>query len=217
MTTRRAFGEELRLARERRGISLSAIADATKISRSLFDGLERGDCSRWPGGIYNRAYVRDYARAIGLPPDDVLERFQACYGEEPGLAGKPEQRTGPGPVRSAPPLRLTLSIDPAEHRNTMLLRARFVAIDALMVAGVGAAVASLTGTDFWMSAALASLGCHALGVFGTGRAVASTAAAALRRAGTAPIEHDEPRDEPVAAGPLVSFRQGDPGLHGRVM
>lgn len=73
--TPEAFGEKLRRRRERDGISLLTIADQTKISRRLFADLERGDCSRWPAGLYARAYVRAYAQAIGLDSDEVVGEF----------------------------------------------------------------------------------------------------------------------------------------------
>jgi transcriptional regulator with XRE-family HTH domain len=79
--TRLEFGEWLRRQRERQGITLKAIADQTKVSAALFAALERGDCSRWPAGIYSRAWVRNYALAIGLDPELATERFTHCFAE----------------------------------------------------------------------------------------------------------------------------------------
>jgi transcriptional regulator with XRE-family HTH domain len=81
VTTRLEFGEWLRRQRERRGISLEAVAGQTKVSAALFAALERGDCSRWPSGIYSRAWVRNYASAIGLDPHLTSERFSQCFAE----------------------------------------------------------------------------------------------------------------------------------------
>lgn len=75
MSDRDTFGPRLRSERERRGISLETIAAVTKVSADLWDGLERNDFSRWPSGIFARAFVRDYARAIGLDEDEVLNEF----------------------------------------------------------------------------------------------------------------------------------------------
>jgi cytoskeleton protein RodZ len=75
------FGGTLRLARERRGISLRQIAASTKISLAVLEALERNDISKLPGGIFSRAFVRSYAIEVGLDPDatvhEFLERFQA--------------------------------------------------------------------------------------------------------------------------------------------
>src|SRR6185295_11240624 len=74
------FGGKLRLARERRGISLRQIASNTKISVAALEALERNDVSKLPGGIFSRSFVRAYAVEVGLDPDETvrefLERFQ---------------------------------------------------------------------------------------------------------------------------------------------
>ncbi len=75
MSDRHTFGPRLRSERERRGISLDTIAVVTKVSADLWEGLERNDFSRWPSGIFARAFVRDYARAVGLDADEVVDDF----------------------------------------------------------------------------------------------------------------------------------------------
>jgi hypothetical protein len=75
MSDRETFGPRLRAERERRGISLETIASVTKVGGDLWDGLERNDFSRWPSGIFARAFIRDYARAIGLDADEVVDEF----------------------------------------------------------------------------------------------------------------------------------------------
>jgi transcriptional regulator with XRE-family HTH domain len=70
-----AFGERLRLERERRRITLDSIAANTKIGLTLLQGLERGNVSRWPSGIFRRSFIRAYAEAIGLEPDEVAREF----------------------------------------------------------------------------------------------------------------------------------------------
>jgi len=72
-----SLGTRLREQREQKGVSLAAIAEDTKISIALLEGLERDDVSRWPGGLFRRAYVRSYARAIGLDPEVVVREFVA--------------------------------------------------------------------------------------------------------------------------------------------
>lgn len=56
-------------------MTLDAVAARTKISVFLLEGLERDDVSHWPGGIFRRSYIRDYAKAIGLPPETILAEF----------------------------------------------------------------------------------------------------------------------------------------------
>lgn len=97
---RHDFGARLRAAREGRGISLRQIADATKLSVSTLEALERGQVSRLPGGIYRRAIVRSFATEIGLEPEDTLRAFLAQY---------PDDLPPPGTVEGV--------VDPAEQRS----------------------------------------------------------------------------------------------------
>ena len=87
-----SFGARLRQQREKRGISLKAISDQTKIKLSLLEGLERDDISQWPSGIFRRAYVRTYAHAIGLNPDVVVHEFFDLYPEPKEAEPPPPQR-----------------------------------------------------------------------------------------------------------------------------
>ena len=69
------FGGKLRLARERRGISLRQIAASTKIPMAALEALERNDMSKLPGGIFSKAFVRSYAIEVGLDPDETAREF----------------------------------------------------------------------------------------------------------------------------------------------
>ena len=91
MTPQQKFGDALRRRREQRGISLKEVADRTKISASLLAGIERGDCSRWPGGIYSRAWVREYASAIGLDAEQVAATFTRHFTRVAYPEGTPEE------------------------------------------------------------------------------------------------------------------------------
>ena len=75
MSEQHAFGPRLRRARERRGISLDHVAILTNVSVELWKGLESNDFSQWPGGLFARSFVRDYATAIGVDPDEVVDDF----------------------------------------------------------------------------------------------------------------------------------------------
>jgi transcriptional regulator with XRE-family HTH domain len=75
MSERDAFGPNLRRIRVQRGLSLEQLAESTKVSVTLWKGLERNDFSRWPKGIYARSYVRDYAAAIGVDPETTVNDF----------------------------------------------------------------------------------------------------------------------------------------------
>ena len=73
--TREAFGPNLRRIRVQRGIPIEQIAEVTNIARDLLEGLERNDFSEWPTGIFARAYIRQYAYAVGVDPDFTVNEF----------------------------------------------------------------------------------------------------------------------------------------------
>ena len=83
-----SFGGRLRAERERRDLSLQAVAEETKIKVSVLEGLEEDDLSFWPSGLFRRAYVRAYARAIGLDP-------RAPYMSS---SNSPRNRSNPSPT-----------------------------------------------------------------------------------------------------------------------
>jgi transcriptional regulator with XRE-family HTH domain len=78
-----SFGTRLRQQREERQVALEDISAKTKIKVALLEGLEADDLSRWPQGIFRRAYIRAYAQAIGLDPDTLLQQFLVLYPEPP--------------------------------------------------------------------------------------------------------------------------------------
>jgi transcriptional regulator with XRE-family HTH domain len=79
MRERDAFGPNLRRIRVQRGVSIAKIVSATNVNAALWDGLERNDLSNWPGGIYARAFVRSYAKAIGVDPESTVDEFCRCF------------------------------------------------------------------------------------------------------------------------------------------
>jgi cytoskeleton protein RodZ len=83
------FGARMRHAREQRGVSLRQIANATKLSVSALEALERNDISRLPGGIFSRAFVRSYAAEIGVDPEQSVRDFLAQFPDDSVSAGSP--------------------------------------------------------------------------------------------------------------------------------
>src|ERR1044072_7612369 len=83
------FGSGMGEVRERRGVSLRQIADATKISVRALEALERNDISQLPGGIFSRAFVRSYAAKIGADPEQTVRDFLSQFPHDSVTAGSP--------------------------------------------------------------------------------------------------------------------------------
>lgn len=113
-----SFGTRLRVQRERQQITLDTIAEQTKIKRSLLEGLERDDVSYWPEGIFRRAFVRGYARAIGLEPDAVVREFLELHPDSvdvspDAISAALAAGTGSASVSRRPPMRLRYLVSSA--------------------------------------------------------------------------------------------------------
>lgn len=87
------FGTFLRQAREKRGVSLQQVSTTTKISSRVLAALERNDPSKLPGGIFSRAFVRSYAREVGLDPEVAVANFVSAFPEESGAEDMPDITT----------------------------------------------------------------------------------------------------------------------------
>ena len=93
------FGEKLRRERELRGISLDQIATATKISTRMLKALEDEKFDLLPGGIFNKGFIRSYAKFLGIDEEQAVADYVAATGPEelvnnlPQIADVPERPT----------------------------------------------------------------------------------------------------------------------------
>ena len=76
------FGSTLARAREKSGVTLRHIADATNLSVGTLTALEKNRITQLPGGIYRRAIVRSYASHVGLDPETTLRAFLTQYPDD---------------------------------------------------------------------------------------------------------------------------------------
>ena len=73
-----AFGEKLRKQREQQAISLDAVSDTTKISIRMLRALEEEHFDQLPGGVFNKGFVRAYARQVGLNEEEAVADYLAA-------------------------------------------------------------------------------------------------------------------------------------------
>jgi cytoskeleton protein RodZ len=126
-----SFGEKLRRERELRAVTLDEIAEATKIGSRSLKALEDEQFDILPGGIFNKGFVRAYAKYLGIDEEQAVADYMTAVGES---AAKP------GPVsedviasiakkRSEPERK----IDPEEKSSSKLWVV--LAVVALLAAG----------------------------------------------------------------------------------
>ena len=196
MSERDTFGPRLRSERERRGISLDTIASVTNVGIELWQGLERNDFARWPTGIFARAFVRDYARAVGLDADEVVDEFCRLFpigdrrtsrviraqaeliGHTPGYHD--ETALIPGGVD-----RRSATVASAEKRRARRLRfmPRTVAaaLDTAAILTATAVLALATPIGVWAALAISALVYYTAGTVATGASPGTRATELLRQ------------------------------------
>ena len=80
------LGNRLKEARLAKDLSLDDLQTMTKIQKRYLIGIEEGNYSSMPGNFYVRAFIKQYAEALGLDPDDIFETYKseipASYNEE---------------------------------------------------------------------------------------------------------------------------------------
>jgi cytoskeleton protein RodZ len=74
------LGDELREARLALGISVEEMAARLRIRRAHLEALEEGRLRDLPGAAYAVGFVRSYAAALGLDPDEMARRFRDLTG-----------------------------------------------------------------------------------------------------------------------------------------
>ena len=123
--------QELKSAREAKGITLSQISDATMIGVQFLEAIELGNVTVLPQ-TYVRAFIREYALVIGLDPHEVILKYDRRHNPDaPGT----ESLDHPAPAESG--RRATTSLtEPAERRIMTPRIARGLMVAALVCATV---------------------------------------------------------------------------------
>lgn len=105
-----AFGDRLRREREMRGITLEEITESTKISRRHLEALEGEHFDQLPGGVFNKGFVRAYARFLGIDGDQAVADYSAASNEQPEPEDKFPLEIHPEPNRDLNPRRSHLPL-----------------------------------------------------------------------------------------------------------
>ncbi len=129
-----AFGERMQRERELRGVTLEEISVVTKIGTRSLKALEEEDFDKLPGGIFNKGFVRAYARYLGIDPDEAVADYLAAVeqrnrpvGIEGGAAAEPAREALPD---------FTFAQEPQESSSSSGL----VLVGILVVAALVAAI-----------------------------------------------------------------------------
>jgi cytoskeletal protein RodZ len=78
------LGEKLRQAREEKGLSLANVAEQTRISSLYLEAIENDDYKILPGGIFNKGFIKSYAKFVGIDEQEALMDYQANLARSEG-------------------------------------------------------------------------------------------------------------------------------------
>ena len=79
------LGEKLRLAREEKGLTLADVAEQTRISSLYLEAIENDSYKILPGGIFNKGFVKSYAKFVGINEQEALMDYQAVLARSESL------------------------------------------------------------------------------------------------------------------------------------
>ena len=196
MSHRDTFGPRLRSERERRGISIETIAAVTKVGADLWLGLERNDFSKWPTGIFARAFIRDYAKAIGIDGDELVDEFCRLFPQGDRRAARliqaqaeiighvPSAVEDSGMVPRAGDRRSAAREKRAETRARRLRlapRAVAAAVDVACTVSLALIGPAVGGAGFWASVGVTAVIYFSVSTIFTGATLGSHAVEYLRQ------------------------------------
>lgn len=78
-----AVGSLLRNAREGKSLTVPEISRSTRIPVRSLEALELGTYESLPGEVFVKGFLRSYAQAVGLSPEDVVTRYTTSRAPVP--------------------------------------------------------------------------------------------------------------------------------------
>jgi cytoskeleton protein RodZ len=95
-----SFGARLKQEREQRGVTLDQISQSTKIGTRFLQALEHDHFEQLPGGIFNKGFIRAYARFVGLDEEQTVADYLAAISPPAPAAATPPIAPPPSPPQT---------------------------------------------------------------------------------------------------------------------
>jgi cytoskeletal protein RodZ len=103
------FGDKFRKEREKKGISLDDVSQVTKIGSRMLQAIEEEHFDQLPGGVFNKGFIRAYAKHLGLNDEEAVNSYLACLRQAQIDAHEAWEPARPAPNRPAPPDKRALA------------------------------------------------------------------------------------------------------------
>lgn len=72
------FGDKFRKAREQKELTFDNVSNVTKINARMLQAIEEEHFDELPGGVFNKGFIRAYAKHLGLDPEEAVTEYLAC-------------------------------------------------------------------------------------------------------------------------------------------
>src|SRR5579862_3997224 len=95
------FGDKFREAREKKDLTLDQVSNVTKISSRMLKAIEEEHFDQLPGGVFNKGFIRAYAKHLGLNDEEAVNDYLTCLREAQVDAHEVWE---PQPLPAAPPV-----------------------------------------------------------------------------------------------------------------
>ncbi|ABK86647.1 hypothetical protein BAHan_4137 [Bacillus anthracis] len=133
------LGQKLKEARGTKGLSIDQLHEITKIQKRHLVAIEEGNYDVLPGAFYARAFIKQYADAVGLNGEELLVEYQSTIPQSE-KRDVPQVSTG---QKTQETMQKSSSWPIADHMPKILV--------ALLVIAVGVVIwfvfQALTGKD----------------------------------------------------------------------
>ena len=97
------FGNKFRKAREKKELSFDDVSNVTKISSRMLQAIEEEHFDQLPGGVFNKGFIRAYAKHLGLNDEEAVNDYLACLRQAQIDAHEVWQPERPAPPRPVAP------------------------------------------------------------------------------------------------------------------
>lgn len=147
--------KNLHRARVARSLDLSRVSALTALSPWIVRKIDDGRYEELPGGLYARSYIRAFAEAVGVKPDEALKDVEALLPGAPDPLPTLRAQTGPTPgellrthaqacVSHTRTVLRRVDLSLLEGHGLDLRRAAAAVFDAIVLALIGAATTAMT-------------------------------------------------------------------------
>ena len=114
------FGDKFRKAREKKELSFDDVSNVTKISSRMLQAIEEEHFDQLPGGVFNKGFIRAYAKHLGLDSEEAVTDYLECLRQAQVNAHEvwdPQPQIQQRPAAPAKSPKAAHAVEPTKSAN----------------------------------------------------------------------------------------------------